>query len=423
MSEYAPVLNYIAGYWPRIIRSNPRPQGTLIGLPHPYVVPSDGAMFQEMYYWDSYFIALGLPGTPHEHLIGDMADNMAWLFRRFGLIPNASRYYFLSRSQPPFFPHMIRLAYEVKRKADEEAARTYLRRMMALAEHEYRTVWLGTKQPHHRLVHAGLSRYFDINYLDMLASCESGWDHSTRCDDRWLEHLPVDLNAILYSNEREFAQTATLLGHPDRARRWEAWAAERAATMQRLMWDEELGAYCDYDYVNQQRNPHLSLAAFYPLWAGLATPAHAARMVRDLLPRFFFPGGLVTTLEEREGRQWAFPNGWAPLQWIVVGGLERYGYLDEARQIMRAWCDLGAATFAATGAMWEKYNVVQASERSEGGLYGKVTGFGWTNGVFVDFARRLALPEAPALYPMDTLDALPVPLPSFTAPDMDETAH
>ena len=90
---------------------------------------------------------------------------------------------------------------------------------------------------------------------------------------------------------------------------------------------------------------------------------------------------------------------------------------------MRAWCDLGAATFAATGAMWEKYNVVQASERSEGGLYGKVTGFGWTNGVFVDFARRLALPEAPALYPMDTLDALPVPLPSFTAPDMDETAH
>ena len=287
MSEYAPVLNYIAGYWPRIIRSNPRPQGTLIGLPHPYVVPSDGAMFQEMYYWDSYFIALGLPGTPHEHLIGDMADNMAWLFRRFGLIPNASRYYFLSRSQPPFFPHMIRLAYEVKRKADEEAARTYLRRMMALAEHEYRTVWLGTKQPHHRLVHAGLSRYFDINYLDMLASCESGWDHSTRCDDRWLEHLPVDLNAILYSNEREFAQTATLLGHPDRARRWEAWAAERAATMQRLMWDEELGAYLRLRLCQPTAQPAPVAGGVLPAvgWAGdaRARGAHGARPVAALL--------------------------------------------------------------------------------------------------------------------------------------------
>jgi alpha,alpha-trehalase len=423
MMDYTPVLDHIAAYWPRLIRSNPKEQGTLIGLPHPYVVPSDGAMFQEMYYWDSFFSALGLAGTPHEEVITGMAENMAALFRRFGLIPNASRYYFLSRSQPPFFPAMIRLAYEVQRQQDEAAARAALRRLMDLAEEEYMTVWRGTKQPHHRLVHMGLSRYFDINYLDVLASCESGWDHSTRCDDRWLDHQPADLNAILYSNEREFAQTATLLGEPDRANRWEAWAAERAATMQRLMWDEELGAYCDYDYVNQRRSPHLSLAAFYPMWAGLATPPQAERMVNDLLPRFFFPGGLVTTLEERAGRQWAYPNGWAPLQWIVVGGLERYGYVDEARRVMRAWCDNCAAVFAATGSMWEKYNVVGETEQAEGGLYGTVTGFGWTNGVFVDFARRLALPQAPPHYLVATPDRPTPTMPRFAAEDMDDTAH
>ncbi len=423
MMDYTPVLSHISAYWPRLIRSNPKEQGTLIGLPHPYVVPSDGAMFQEMYYWDSFFCALGLVGTPHETVITGMAENMAALFRRFGLIPNASRYYFLSRSQPPFFPHMIRLAYEVQRKEDEESARAFLRRLMDLAEEEYMTVWRGTKQPHHRLVYMGLSRYFDINYLDVLASCESGWDHSTRCDDRWLDHLPADLNAILYSNEREFAHTATLLGEPERAARWEAWAAERAATMQRLLWDEERGAYCDYDYVNQRRNSHLSLAAFYPMWAGLATPAQAERMVRDLLPRFFFPGGLVTTLEERAGRQWAYPNGWAPLQWIVVGGLERYGYVDEARRIMRAWCDNCATVFAATDALWEKYNVVGGTEQVEGGLYGTVTGFGWTNGVFVDFARRLALPQAPRQYLASTPDRPIPPMPSFAAEDLDETAH
>ncbi len=50
---YQAVLDYIDSYWPRIIRENKAEHGTLIGLPYPYVVPSDSEMFQEMYYWDS----------------------------------------------------------------------------------------------------------------------------------------------------------------------------------------------------------------------------------------------------------------------------------------------------------------------------------------------------------------------------------
>ena len=61
-ADYGPVLAHIESYWPKIIRRTPRQRGTLIGLPFPYLVPSDGAMFQEMYYWDSYFIAQGLGG-------------------------------------------------------------------------------------------------------------------------------------------------------------------------------------------------------------------------------------------------------------------------------------------------------------------------------------------------------------------------
>ena len=30
-----------------------------------------------MYYWDSYFMSLGLVGTEHDHLIIDMTENMA----------------------------------------------------------------------------------------------------------------------------------------------------------------------------------------------------------------------------------------------------------------------------------------------------------------------------------------------------------
>ena len=113
-ASYRPVLDYIEATWDSLIRSNPTERGTLIGLPFRYVVPSDGAMFQEMYYWDSFFTSLGLVNTAREDLVVEMADNFGYMLERFGLIPNGSRYYFLSRSQPPFFTRQMMLAWDVK---------------------------------------------------------------------------------------------------------------------------------------------------------------------------------------------------------------------------------------------------------------------------------------------------------------------
>lgn len=395
--SYQPILDYIDAYWERITRENKNEHGTLIGLPHPYLIPAvrgEGglSMFQEMYYWDSFFIALGLVGTAHEQRIIDMTENMAYLYERFGVIPNASRYYMLSRSQPPFLTQMIRLSYQVLSEKDPAAALEFLRRMTPIAVSEHETVWHGTAQPHHRLVHAGLSRYFDINYLDMLASCESGWDHSTRCDDRWLDHLPVDLNALLYLRETDFAEFYTLLGDAEQAEAWQNRADTRRLTIFELMWDEADGIFYDYDYVNQKRTPHPSLAAFYPLWAKLATPEQAKRIVSEWLPKFEFVGGLVTSLEAKEGRQWAYPNGWSPLMWVAVEGLLNYGYHTDARRIMQKWCDNNAELFHKSGVLWEKYNVVEIGGKLEDGLYGSVPGFGWTNGVFKVFAQFLGEP-------------------------------
>jgi alpha,alpha-trehalase len=281
------------------------------------------------------------------------------------------------------------MAYEVLQSRQDADAEGFLRRMVRLAEQEHETVWLGAAQPHHRMVWKGLSRYFDINFLDMLASCESGWDHSTRCDDRWLAHLPVDLNSILYAREMDFARAAELLGSPERAERWRRRAEERVKAMDQLMWDGGQGFYFDYDWVNERRNPDPSLAGFYPLWAGLATQDQASRMVAEWLPHFEFAGGLVTTLRAQTGRQWAYPNGWAPLQWLVAEGLDRYGFHGEADRIRRKWCENCLRVFAGTHTMWEKYNVVDVTTPPEAGLYGSMAGFGWTNGVFVDFARKL----------------------------------
>jgi alpha,alpha-trehalase len=388
------VLDYIDRYWARLIRSNPDDRQTLIGLPKPYIVPSDGEMFQEMYYWDSYFMALGLIGTEYEGLVIDMTDNMAYLFQRFGVIPNATRYYFLSRSQPPFFSAMIRLSYKILSDRGDLNAKQYLSDMIKLAEQEHDTVWLGERQPHHRLVHQGLSRNFDVNFLDSMAHCESGWDHSTRCDERFLEHLPVDLNAILASCEMDIAWAHAELGNDQLAQEWEQKALNRNQVIRELMWDEDLGFFFDYDYVRQTRHHHASLAGFFPLWSGTASAEQAKRIVDEWLPQFEKPGGLVTSLDAQTGRQWAAPNGWAPLQWLVTAGLERYGFKDQANRVRKKWLNANCLIFEKTGALWEKYNVVDVHGLPEEGLYGSVRGFGWTNAVFANFEQSLQEAES-----------------------------
>lgn len=391
--DYTAALDYIGSFWPQIIHANEHDRGTLIGLPKPYLVPAAGGetgMFQEMYYWDTFFMSLGVIGTPHEQLVVDAAENFAHLIERFGLIPNGSRYYFLSRSQPPFFTQQVKLAFEIKRRRGDADVPAFLSRMAALAEQEYFTVWMGDRQPHHRRVYRNLSRYFDINYLHILASCESGWDHSTRCDERWLDHLPADLNSILYVVENDIADFAERMGDAVKAAEWRLRAAQRAATLIELMWSDADGFFYDFDWRAERITPHPSLAGIYPLWAGLATPDQAARIVSTWWPRFLQAGGLVTTLQAAPDKQWAWPNGWAPLNWIVVEGLSRYGFHDEADETRRRWCDNCATVFNRTGAFWEKYNVVEpASSQIEHGVYGTVKGFGWSNAVFVDFARKL----------------------------------
>ena len=47
--------------------------------------------------------------------------------------------------------------------------------------------------------------------------------------------------------------------------------------MLELMWDDQAGFFFDYDVRDKRMNPHPSLAGFYPLWAGLATPEQAER--------------------------------------------------------------------------------------------------------------------------------------------------
>lgn len=387
--------HYIDEYWDKLVRKHPHDEDSLLGLPHPYLVPSydETASFDynELYYWDSYFMVQGmLHDTKHKDLVVGILENLLYLFERYRVIPNASRTYLMGRSQPPFLTSFIFDVYNAF-----EMDREWLRRAISIAEAEYNTVWMGTKKPNERLVHKGLSRYYDINYLHDLAEAESGWDMTPRFSRRALDYLPVDLNALLYKYEKDFARAALILEDPHRAAEWEKAAEKRKTTMGTLMWDKLKGLYFDYDFKKGKRGTVSSLAAYFPLWAGMVTEQQADALVKSLR-KFENKGGLATTDALPIGQfvpgsmpvQWAFPNGWAPLQFIVIEGLLRYGYREDAERIARKWLKTNIDWFNVHGVFLEKYNVISPDKPPQKGVYPSQTGFGWTNAVFERFCQQ-----------------------------------
>lgn len=393
-SEVEEARAYIKDYWKHLERYNPQDSGSLIGVPKPYLVPSysEGHEFDynELYYWDSYFMVQGLLDDDHKDLVMGILEDLVHLFKRFKIIPNGSQLYYVSRTQPPFLTSFIFDVYNAYNPGEK-----WLKDMIAVAKDEYETVWMGTRKPNSRQVYRGLSRYYDFNYLHDLAEAESGWDMTPRFNRKAMNYLPVDLNALLYKYETDFAKAARMFGETREAVQWERAAEHRKQTMNDLMWDSVRGLYYDYNYVKERKGSISSLAAYYPLWSGMATDEQAKRLVKSLR-RFEQKGGLATTDNLPLGQlvpgsmptQWAYPNGWAPLQYLVVLGLQRYGYHDDARRLANKWLHTNLQWFTEHHEFLEKYNVVTPERPPAKGVYPSQTGFGWSNAVFERFCQE-----------------------------------
>lgn len=397
--EVQAARKYIAEYWPHLERSHPKDDDTLFGVPKPYLVPAyeenHSFDFNELYYWDSYFMVQGMMDRAHKSLVLGILEDLVYLQKRLKIIPNASRTYLTGRSQPPLLTTFIFDCYD-----RYNLSPSWLKENMAAAEREYYHVWMGVSKPNERQIYRGLSRYYDINYLHDLAEAESGWDMTPRFSRKALNYLPVDLNALLYKYEIDFERAAIIFDDTKTAKTWRQRAEKRKEIMDELMWSPSRNFYYDYDYVRQRRGSVSSLAGYYPLWAGMVSKEQAADLVANL-KRFENKGGLATTDQQFNQRlpgqlpgtgntptQWAYPNGWAPLHFLVVKGLQRYGYTNEARRIAIKWLRTNLDWFDEHHVFLEKYNVVNPKKPPAKGVYPSQTGFGWTNAVFERFCQE-----------------------------------
>ena len=404
---------HIDALWDIVSRrpdQHPR-SSSLLPLPRPYVIP--GGRFCEIYYWDTCFTMIGLAASRRLDLMHAMADNFAYLIGTYGHVPNGNRTYYLGRSQPPLFAYIVELfeEHEIRRAVH------YL--PMLKQEHAYWMQGAALLKPGEQRAcvvrlpdGALLNRYWDERdvpreqsyrediltarrsmrpahevFRDTRAGAACGWDFSSRWFDdpqdiatiRTTKILPVDLNCFLHKLETVIAELCRVSGDERAARGYLQGAQFRAEAIQKYFWNEELGAYLDYDWQRGEQRPQINAATVTPLFRGLASAEQADRVAQILEARLLSAGGLGTTLVHN-GQQWDQPNGWAPLQWIAIRGLKRYGYDRLADLIAHRWLNTVASVFSRHGKLVEKYDL-QAAAPGDGGEYPLQDGFGWTNGV------------------------------------------
>jgi alpha,alpha-trehalase len=402
---------------------------SLLALPYPYIVP--GGRFREIYYWDSYFTMLGLKESGETDMIENMIKNFAYLIETYGHIPNGNRTYYIGRSQPPFFAAMVQLLASIKGDS------IYTVFLPAL-EKEYK-YWMdgATKlkpgQTFRRVVKlkdgAILNRYWDDSnvprqesykedfetaarsgrnkiemYKQLRAGAESGIDFSSRwfADKKNIttiqttNTIAVDLNALLYNLELTIAKAKMINGDEIFSNEFRKKANKRKAAVDKYCWNRLFNFYTDYSFKTQRILNAITPAGMYPFCffenkaANLSVLAKKASVA--IKNKLLKDGGIVTS-EKNTGEQWDAPNGWAPLEWMTIWGLDRCNQKDLAKDISMRWMKLNNDVFLRTGKLMEKYNVANTHLDAGGGEYPGQDGFGWTNGVLLALIKKYGMPS------------------------------
>lgn len=396
------VRRFIRTSWDKTVRFHPEDEETRIGLPRPYTVPSVSGMFQEIYYWDTFFTNEGLILDGRTELARNNVENMLFLVERYGKMLNGNRTFYTNRSQSPYLSMMIAAVYDAT--GDKE----WLRGVLPGLEKEYR-FWMTE-----RITPIGLNRHGNnatdeekLGFIPLLqgrlgenfkteglsreelleigshyiAEAES-WDFNPRYKGRCMDFCPVDLNANLHLYELNFARFYDELGDKGAAKKWRKTAEKRRELIRKYLRDPETGMYYDYDWVAGKRSDVVSGAVFNLLFAR-AVDKREARGVLAALERLEYPYGIAACEDKPYAYryQWSYPNGWAPVQYLAVRGLAGYGYMEEARRIAHKYVGIVVRNFRQTGNLWEKYNVAEGNVNVSD-EYDMPTMIGWTAGIF-----------------------------------------
>lgn len=171
----------------------------------------------------------------------------------------------------------------------------------------------------------------------------------------------IDISSEMVLFARNMADIAKVLGKNREKLYFEKEADTLSAIVNKLMWDKKINFYVDLNLSGNQVGTK-TVAAFWTLLSGIASPKQAAYLVDQLNnPNTFGRVNPVPTLSADEygyasyGNYWC-GSVWAPTNTMVICGLEKYGYHNLAYEIAMKHLRLVAKVYDKTGTIWENYS-------------------------------------------------------------------
>lgn len=417
---------FLTKFSPNLSENN----STLIHFNIPYFVP--GGRFKEFYYWDSFWTLKGLLKMEMENSALHLIRNFIQLIKKYGFVPNGSRLYYLGRTQPPFFTQMIYLLYNYNKSKYEsfvlgEALDAVIIEYNWLIKN--RTVSFQKDGETYEL-----SRYFEESdlprfesfredykvaldlqkssdqvdenqikklFTDLRTAAESGWDFSSR----WLkdginlhtihtsDFIPADLNAIMYRNEKIISELLGIKGDLELSRKFKERMNRREKAIEAVLWNPTQGVWNDYDFINGEFNDkNFYFSNIMPMLMGINLSEMTVKNILNKYKKelFGYIGGVPASgkPDKPSQQQWDFPNVWAPNQSMLVDFLADRGLIELAIHSSRSFYENVKIGFKNYGVFFEKYNCESIGNTGKGGEYLPQEGFGWTNGVTIDFIHR-----------------------------------
>jgi neutral trehalase len=331
--HYKESLAYIENQWPDVKFHFCGSEQVNFGFPNEFISINDVIFEHDQFYWDSYFIILGLMKSNKVTL--ERASDITELFQRFEIKDDINS----GASQIPF---MTSIAIDV-------------------FEHTKYLLWLKqaineeTQLSVHEIEEKLLKKH--MAYTGLLSHCN---DH--------LNYLAVDLNSCLFKYEKELSELYHLINVQDKYIYYKQQAEDRKKAINTLMWNETKSFFFDYDKRIKKQSEYLSVAGFYPLWAELASAEQAKQIQKYILP----------IIEKNIDAPHSISEGIHTCKssyqrWIIIKSLLNYGFKEDAERIAKTWLDMKHKSFLENR---------KSSKTTHAGELSNQHDFEWTHIIF-----------------------------------------
>lgn len=207
-----------------------------------------------------------------------------------------------------------------------------------------------------------------------------GWDDGEIWREAPFLVQDVLFNSVLHRADRDLRELALRLGEP--TAEIDAWLAAGRSAIEERLWDETTGAYLDRDLRAGRLIQENTVATLMPLFSGAIARERAHYLVRRQLldPRhyapaddssYFVPSASKSSPLFEPRRYWRGPI-WLNTNWLIIRGLEEYGYREEAARVRRDTLELG-----------RRSGFVEYFDPRDGSACG-ARGFSWSAALVVD---------------------------------------